>query len=261
MGKEGNQAASFADYAIPRFKDLRRALFWHGRPYGIRLVNLVTFCLFKSMIRATALYAIQWENGYSGHQPVEGLMHALFNILLTVWFQLEQSIFDQDVSRVKYGEVEKEANMPYSMSALFAYSRSLCNRKRFLITIGCFDAYSLVVGAIIFYVFFFSQGIMDDGGHIYGVFTYGVTATISVVWIHHFQLFINTRNWTCWLVFWFCLSLAYLPLVCWLGQLSTKIDLTGAIYGELLPSYHLTAIIIVTVAICTLPLYLFKQVH
>ena len=31
MGKEGNQAAAFADYAVPRFKDLRRALFWHGR--------------------------------------------------------------------------------------------------------------------------------------------------------------------------------------------------------------------------------------
>ena len=38
MGKEGNQAASFADYAIPRFQDLRRALFWHGRPFGMRLV-------------------------------------------------------------------------------------------------------------------------------------------------------------------------------------------------------------------------------
>jgi len=37
MGKEGNQAAAFADYACPRFKDLRRALFWHGRSYGVRM--------------------------------------------------------------------------------------------------------------------------------------------------------------------------------------------------------------------------------
>ena len=57
MGKEGNQAASFADYACPKFRDLRRCLFWHGRPYGNRLINYVIFCLFKSMINATTKYA------------------------------------------------------------------------------------------------------------------------------------------------------------------------------------------------------------
>ena len=56
MGKEGNQAAAFSDYAIPRFKDLRRALFWHGRGYGNRMINLVCWCLFKSMINATTKY-------------------------------------------------------------------------------------------------------------------------------------------------------------------------------------------------------------
>ena len=31
MGKEGNQAATFSDFAIPNFKDLRRLMFYHGR--------------------------------------------------------------------------------------------------------------------------------------------------------------------------------------------------------------------------------------
>jgi P-type E1-E2 ATPase len=30
MGKEGNQAASFSDFAINQFSDLRRLMFWHG---------------------------------------------------------------------------------------------------------------------------------------------------------------------------------------------------------------------------------------
>ena len=34
QGKESNQAAAFADYAIVKFKDLRRLMFWHGRRYG-----------------------------------------------------------------------------------------------------------------------------------------------------------------------------------------------------------------------------------
>ena len=31
MGKEGNQAAQFSDYAIPNFQGLNRLVFWHGR--------------------------------------------------------------------------------------------------------------------------------------------------------------------------------------------------------------------------------------
>lgn len=86
MGKEGNQAAAFSDYAIPRFKDMRRLLFWHGRPYGVRMLRFVLFCTFKSMINATTKYCQQWENGYSGHQPVDGLMLSLYNVTMTVWF-------------------------------------------------------------------------------------------------------------------------------------------------------------------------------
>ena len=31
MGQEGNHAAKFADFAVPKFKDLNRILFWYGR--------------------------------------------------------------------------------------------------------------------------------------------------------------------------------------------------------------------------------------
>jgi P-type E1-E2 ATPase len=94
MGKEGNQAAAFADYAIPCFKDLRRVLFWHGRPYGVRLINLVQFVLYKAMIKSANNYGLQWVNGFSGFQAVEGLMHVLFNILMTVFFNFIVSVYD-----------------------------------------------------------------------------------------------------------------------------------------------------------------------
>lgn len=121
MGKEGNQAASFADYAVPRFKDLRRALFWHGRNYGNRMINLVCFCLFKSMINATTKYCMQFENGFSGQQPVDGLLLSLYNVTMTVWFMFGQSYLDQDVSNRKYGR--DESKMPFTMSEAYVYGR------------------------------------------------------------------------------------------------------------------------------------------
>ena len=39
FGKEGRQASSFSDFAIAKFKFLRRLLFWHGANFGFNLVN------------------------------------------------------------------------------------------------------------------------------------------------------------------------------------------------------------------------------
>ena len=61
MGKEGNQASSFADYAVPRFKDLRRALFWHGSSFGLKLGQVILagkIFLFVSIFRSFQIYVV-----------------------------------------------------------------------------------------------------------------------------------------------------------------------------------------------------------
>jgi phospholipid-transporting ATPase len=47
-GVEGNQAASFADYSILKFKDLRRLLFWHGRNFGSKFGNFTLWFIWKA---------------------------------------------------------------------------------------------------------------------------------------------------------------------------------------------------------------------
>ena len=60
QGKEGNQASSFADYAVPRFKDLRRAIFWHGTFFGVRIENYVLWCLYKAIFNSMATMAMNF---------------------------------------------------------------------------------------------------------------------------------------------------------------------------------------------------------
>ena len=48
MGKEGNQAASFSDYAIPNFESLRRLVLWYGSNFGINSMKYVMIIFFKS---------------------------------------------------------------------------------------------------------------------------------------------------------------------------------------------------------------------
>ena len=66
LSKEGNQASSFADYSIPQYKNLRRLIFWHGRPFGERLLNAVTWLIFRSMVFAICIFYLNLNNGFSG---------------------------------------------------------------------------------------------------------------------------------------------------------------------------------------------------
>ena len=94
MGKEGNQAAAFADYAVPKYRDLRRCLFWHGRGYAWRIQYFTIMVLIKSIVNAIGKFGVSFTNGASGLQPVDDLLITGFNILMTNWFVLNYSIND-----------------------------------------------------------------------------------------------------------------------------------------------------------------------
>ena len=261
MGKEGNQAAAFADYAIPRFKDLRRVLYWHGRPFGMRLMNVVLFCLYKAMIKSASNYGAQWFNGFSAFQPVEGMMHICFNILNTTFLNFFVCIYDQDVSFEKYGTLEKEKNMPVSMNEWVRYGRTMCDRKRFVFRVLLMDLYALISGFGICLIFFFSSGTMNKKGMEYGIFTYGIIGTVCVIWIHHFQVAMSVRNWTCWLTCWGLLSISFLPVTCFLAQMGKYTNMKASIFSMLLPSMELNAIIVAIVAAAAIPLLFHQRVH
>jgi magnesium-transporting ATPase (P-type) len=97
MGKEGNQASSFADYAVPKFKDLRRLLFWHGRSFGKKLSIVIIFGLFKSMINANGVFYLQLVNGHSGVQAIESWIYAMYDVCLTQ-LAYTMTIFGIDVA-------------------------------------------------------------------------------------------------------------------------------------------------------------------
>jgi P-type E1-E2 ATPase len=41
MGKEGNQAAQFSDYAIPNFQGINRLVFYHGLPFEYKFIIFI----------------------------------------------------------------------------------------------------------------------------------------------------------------------------------------------------------------------------
>lgn len=67
LSKEGNQASAFADYSMPDFQCLRRLLFWHGRPFGVQLQNMILWILFRAAVFSFMCFWLELYNGFSGY--------------------------------------------------------------------------------------------------------------------------------------------------------------------------------------------------
>lgn len=60
MGKEGRQATQCSDYAIAKFKFLKRLLLVHGHWYYIRIATLVQYFFYKvSLLHNTRVTIIK----------------------------------------------------------------------------------------------------------------------------------------------------------------------------------------------------------
>lgn len=57
MGKEGRQAARNSDYAIPKFKHLKKMLLVHGHYYYIRIAELVQYFFYKVLDKRLMYYS------------------------------------------------------------------------------------------------------------------------------------------------------------------------------------------------------------
>lgn len=91
MGKEGNQAASFADFAINQYSDLRRLLFWHGNNFAQKLVMITILIIQKTAVFGLSNVFFNTSTTFSGTNYVSDSLFAVFSINVTfygfyIWF-------------------------------------------------------------------------------------------------------------------------------------------------------------------------------
>ena len=217
--------------------------------------------LIKSIMNAIAKFGVTFTNGASGLQPVDDLLITGFNILMTNWFVLHYSVYDQEVSFKDYGTIEKEKLLPFKMAELYAYTRKFINRNRFLKLIFVVNVYSFAAGIMIWLIWdrCENDGIINSDGQVFGLYTYGVYMTMSVVISHHLQVVINTRNWGLYLTMWACISISLLPFTLWLAQIVPKSNTLKSTYRTILRNPTIWLMVFVAVAITIIPLYVNKR--
>uniref|UniRef100_A0A3B1IWG7 Phospholipid-transporting ATPase n=1 Tax=Astyanax mexicanus TaxID=7994 RepID=A0A3B1IWG7_ASTMX len=97
-GQEGMQAVMSSDFAISRFKHLRKLLLVHGHWCYTRLANMILYFFYKNVMYVNLLFWFQFFCGYSGSTMTNSWVLIFFNLLFTSVPPLLYGVLDKDVS-------------------------------------------------------------------------------------------------------------------------------------------------------------------
>ncbi|XP_004689872.1 PREDICTED: probable phospholipid-transporting ATPase VB [Condylura cristata] len=97
-GQEGMQAVMSSDFAISRFRHLKKLLLVHGHWCYSRLARMVVYYLYKNVCYVNLLFWYQFFCGFSGSTMIDYWQMLFFNIFFTSLPPLLFGILDKDVS-------------------------------------------------------------------------------------------------------------------------------------------------------------------
>uniref|UniRef100_A0A9J8C8G7 Phospholipid-transporting ATPase n=1 Tax=Cyprinus carpio carpio TaxID=630221 RepID=A0A9J8C8G7_CYPCA len=134
-GQEGMQAVMSSDFAISRFKFLRKLILVHGHWCYARLANMILYFFYKNVMYVNLLFWYQFFCGFSGNTMTNSWVLIFFNLLFTSVPPIIYGVLDKDVSGemllevpdlYKYGQ-NSEAYLPstFWLNILDAFYQSL----------------------------------------------------------------------------------------------------------------------------------------
>ncbi|NXF06371.1 AT10B ATPase, partial [Smithornis capensis] len=97
-GQEGMQAVMASDFAISRFKHLKKLLLVHGHWCYARLARMVIYFFYKNVSYVNLLFWYQFLCGFSGSSMIDYWHMVFFNLFFTSVPPLLFGLLDKDVS-------------------------------------------------------------------------------------------------------------------------------------------------------------------
>ncbi|XP_061542202.1 phospholipid-transporting ATPase VB isoform X1 [Phycodurus eques] len=97
-GQEGMQAVMASDFAISRFKHLKKLLLVHGHWCYTRLANMIIYFFFKNLANVNLLFWYQFYCGFTATAMLDYWLLIFFNLFFTSVPPIMFGIMDKDVS-------------------------------------------------------------------------------------------------------------------------------------------------------------------
>ncbi|XP_003473391.1 phospholipid-transporting ATPase VB isoform X1 [Cavia porcellus] len=97
-GQEGMQAVMSSDFAISRFRHLKKLLLVHGHWCYSRLARMVVYFFYKNVCYVNLLFWYQFFCGFSGSTMIDYWQMIFFNLFFTSLPPIIFGILDKDIS-------------------------------------------------------------------------------------------------------------------------------------------------------------------
>uniref|UniRef100_A0A8C8S2B9 Phospholipid-transporting ATPase n=1 Tax=Pelusios castaneus TaxID=367368 RepID=A0A8C8S2B9_9SAUR len=185
-GKEGRQAARNSDYAIPKFKHLKKMLLVHGHFYYVRISELVQYFFYKNVCFIFPQFLYQFFCGFSQQPLYDTAYLTLYNISFTSLPILLYSLMEQHVSTDMlrrepslYRDIAKNALLRWRVFIYWTF-------------LGVFDAVVFFFGAY----FLFDNTVVTSNGQMFGNWTFGTLVFTVLVFTVTLKLALDTHYWT-----------------------------------------------------------------
>lgn len=185
IGREGRQAASNSDFAITRFKHLKRLLCVHGRLSLVRLSGVIRYMIYKNIVFC---FPHLWYFMYTNWSPstlFDGWLLATYNLIWTLFPPGEYGFFEQDVSfmsMMKYPIIYRETRKGKYLTWY-----------RFLLEVinGIYQSF------VLFYFNYLlpANTVINSRGYTDGQITSGVQLFVGIVIVVDMQTMIRSQHW------------------------------------------------------------------
>ncbi|CDI97044.1 phospholipid transporting ATPase IF [Echinococcus multilocularis] len=161
FGKEGRQAVRASDYALGRFRFLKRALLFHGFHYYVRTANLVQYFFYKNLVFTLTQVLFGIFSLFSSQSIYANIYLLLYNITMTSIPIIFYGIFEQRLPEIAL------------MSNAEIYKTISKNRLLWWRNFFTWLSFSLWHGLVIFFGTYFlaTEGVSNggNGGNAIGV--------------------------------------------------------------------------------------------
>ncbi|EDV25711.1 uncharacterized protein TRIADDRAFT_56098 [Trichoplax adhaerens] len=188
MGKEGRQATQCSDYAIAKFKYLKRLLLVHGHWYYIRIATLVQYFFYKNAAFITPEFYFAFFSGFSAQSMYDSIFLMFFNLAFTSLPILIFGVFEQDFN-------EHHLLRNPSLYKMLARNKYM-TMKEFACWVLLGYWHSLVFFFGVYFLFAEQEGVLSADGKTFDLWCFGTMIYTMTVVVTNLKLALHTEHWT-----------------------------------------------------------------
>jgi phospholipid-transporting ATPase len=162
LGKEGQQAARSADFAIGQFKFLKPLMFIHGREAYRRNSFLVLYTFYKNILYISPQYVFGFYSYFSAQVLYEPFIYQLYNITFTSIPIMFYALFDFEFEKFSWDRQETGKKVTkYFMTHPDLYDIGLKYSKFSFGLFAQWLLYGLFHATLVFYLTFYFMNAND----------------------------------------------------------------------------------------------------